>query len=187
MEIKEFFSNLFFTIAIGTSAVVAIIIYTYNLQRKIKVKLIQQRHLKMVADLTGHHIVCGFGRAGDKIVRELLAAGEKFIIIDKEDKTKECAGLNILFICGDPAKDEEILHQAQIKAAKSVFIMAGDDIDCAYITGNCRRLNPKIFIISRVGDNEDDKEIKKLGADIIIDPTVLGEVNKARELIKAAK
>lgn len=183
---KEFFSNTFFTIVISLSALVALIVYFYRLQYRIKVKLIRQRHWRAIADLKNHHIVCGSGRVGQKIIQEIKRLNQSLIVIDKEEEQAAlCHNLGALFIHGDASKDEAVLQQAGIERAKSIFVMVDEDIDSAFITGSARKLNKGIFIVSRVSEQTDVKEIKKLGADITVDPTELGEPDKAVKLIEA--
>src|SRR5579863_1430030 len=43
--------------------------------------LARRRMQKMIDSLTGHHIVCGYGRVGRQVVRDLRAAGAKYVVV----------------------------------------------------------------------------------------------------------
>src|SRR6185503_11662524 len=43
-----------------------------------------RRMAEAVADLSGHFILCGYGRVGSTVARELVHAGQRLVIIDIE-------------------------------------------------------------------------------------------------------
>ena len=51
----------------------------------------ERRTLKKIEDLNGHHLICGFGRVGRQVARDLQAGGDDFVIIDSLDENKHIA------------------------------------------------------------------------------------------------
>src|SRR5271155_5880547 len=70
-----------------------------------------RRMQKMIDSLTGHHIICGFGRVGRQVARDLHAARADYVVIDTDPYNRHLAeGLGIRFIEGDGADDGVLLE-----------------------------------------------------------------------------
>ncbi|HZZ79842.1 MAG TPA: NAD-binding protein [Gemmataceae bacterium] len=76
-----------------------------------------------------HHIVCGLGRIGSQLVRELSNKGEKVVVIELDPANELCHDARergAIVVIGD-ATDDEILNHARLKKAKAVYIVTGSD------------------------------------------------------------
>lgn len=141
---------------------------------------------KVIAEMKGHTIVCGFGRMGKVIAEELEAADHKFVIIEKCDKNiKELQEIGYLFIEGDATHDE-ILEKAGIQNAKVLVSMVDNDADGMYITLAARSFNPTIYIIVRANEEEARPKMIRAGADKVILPVVMSGVKVAQAVINPA-
>ena len=79
------------------------------------------RMAKRVKKLNEHFILCGFGRMGQAIAKELKAAGKNFVVIEKEvAKEDEILHSDLIFIEGDATQDE-ILIEAGIEHATTLI------------------------------------------------------------------
>ncbi|HKJ91907.1 MAG TPA: NAD-binding protein, partial [Longimicrobiales bacterium] len=81
----------------------------------------QRRRMKeMVMDLRDHYVVCGYGRLGRQIVRDLRARGERFVVLDwSEGVEQELLEARIPHLIAD-ATQEESLEQAGIAHARGL-------------------------------------------------------------------
>jgi len=80
----------------------------------------ERRTLKKIDDLKDHHLICGFGRVGRQVARDLQIAGDDFVIIDELEENKERADhMDALLLLGRPS-DDEMLKAAGIEWAISV-------------------------------------------------------------------
>jgi voltage-gated potassium channel len=149
---------------IGTAYQIVIRNYweRYTMERKLR-------------DLKDHVIICGYGTTGAAAVEELLAKGyneDKLIVIDtNEESVKESAEAGATGFLGDPTR-EEILLKAGIKGAKRLIIATNQDDTNVLITLTAKDLNRQIKIISRVSQEENIKQLKRAGADVIISPSL---------------
>ncbi len=117
-----------------------------------------------------HIIICGYGRVGNYIGRSLMLANIPFVAIDYNFYTVERAkkeGVNIIY--GDPC-DLDILDYAQTEEALILIIAVPERIVQETIILNARKLNPKIFIISRVHREADQQRLKGLGVNMVVQP-----------------
>ena len=79
-----------------------------------------RRMTKGIEQLSEHTIVCGIGRLGSILARELHAAGKPFVAIDVDlDRLKDASERGYLVVHGDAA-EEDVLEQAGIRRASTV-------------------------------------------------------------------
>ncbi len=117
-----------------------------------------------------HIIICGYGRVGSYIGRSLMLANIPFVAIDYNFHTVERAkkeGANIIY--GDPC-DLDILDYAQAEEALILIIAVPERVAQETIILNAKKLNPKIFIISRVHREADQQRLKGLGVNMVVQP-----------------
>ena len=130
----------------------------------------ERRTQKMIDSLTEHFIVCGFGRVGKQIVRDLREAGARFVVIDEHSEHREEAReLQVHYIEG-PAADDETLLEAGIKRAAAVIACVDSDADNIFIALSARELRSDILIIARASAEESEKKLLRAGADRVISP-----------------
>ena len=78
-----------------------------------------RRMTREIRHLKGHTILCGFGRMGRILARELTAARREFIVVDRDhEKVREAAEHGYLVLAGD-ASDEETLVAAGIERCET--------------------------------------------------------------------
>lgn len=123
---------------------------------------------RQIHQLSGHSILCGFGRTGRVVAKELHADGRPFCVveIDREmEKFLDEAGY--VHIMGD-ATDEHVLKEAGIDRAKSVMALLSSDADNLYLTINAKELNPAAKVVARAFDDVAERRLKRAGADNVV-------------------
>ncbi len=142
------------------------------------------RSRRSLRKMEGHFIICGFGRLGQFVSKELEREKKEFIVIEK---SPECIEIlrekGYAFIEGD-AREEEILLKAGIKRAKGIATLLGNDADNPYIVFTARELNPRILIVSKAEDELSYKKLIKAGANKVILPYEEGGIKIAQTLLR---
>jgi voltage-gated potassium channel len=132
------------------------------------------RENRTYAELERYHefvIICGFGRVGQEIAKQLKKDKMQFIVIDKnENNIKHAHHQNILAIHNDASQNEVLLNAGINRGAIAILSTTGNDVSNVYITLTSRVLNTKIRIISRVNRDENIKKLQQAGADHVIQP-----------------
>ena len=124
--------------------------------------------------LKNHVIVCGFGRIGLMLAKELSAARAPFVVVERGDKRfAEAAELGYLCLQGD-ATDEEALITAGVARAKVLATVLPDDAANVFITLSARSLNPALHIIARGEAPSTERKLAQAGADKVVLPTHIG-------------
>lgn len=139
-----------------------------------------RRTQKMIDSLADHHIVCGFGRVGRQVARDLRVANAEFVVIDANPENKQLAQtLGITFIEGDAA-DDTVLREAGIERARSIIVCADSDANNVFITLTARELRGDIAIVARAALEDTEKKLKRAGADRVISPYKASGTEMAR-------
>ncbi|MBL6990136.1 MAG: NAD-binding protein [Bacteriovoracaceae bacterium] len=141
---------------------------------------------KKIAELKNHTIICGFGRIGQVICRELASQKAKFVVIEKKaDHIALLKKTNYFWIEGDAANDDN-LFLAGVKKAKVIASMIDSDADGLYIALASRSINPKLHIVVRAEDEAAKKRILRAGADKVILPIIMSGKKIAESIINPA-
>src|SRR5215217_8842897 len=89
----------------------------------------ERRTRRMIDSLTDHYVICGFGRVGRQVARDLAAAEAKYVVVDSNPDNRERAqAVGVRFLEGAPAEDE-LLRAAGIARARAVVACVDDDAE----------------------------------------------------------
>jgi voltage-gated potassium channel len=126
---------------------------------------------RRIAGMTGHVIVCGWGRVGRVVADQLTARNMEFVVVDVD--SERVSGLSFPWIVGD-ATDDAVLREAGIDRARSLVAVMSNDAANLYVTLSGRSLNPALFIIGRARVVDSEEKILRAGADRVINPQAIG-------------
>lgn len=111
-----------------------------------------------------------------------MMADMPFIAIDYNFQIVEHAkreGVNIIY--GDPS-DIDILDYAEAEKAIMIIVALPEKYAQEEIILNAKKLNPKIYIISRVHRERDQKRMKDLGVHVIVQPEFEASLSIIRKI-----
>jgi voltage-gated potassium channel len=146
----------------------------------------QRRRSRKMSKLQNHYIVCGAGRVGSHLVRQMQRAGETFVVIENDpDKVRELNERKALVLQRD-ATIEETLHDAGVEHARGLAACLPDDSDNLYVVLTARGLNPKLHIVARAAEESAERKLKRAGANVVVAPTIIGGHRLAVALRKPA-
>jgi voltage-gated potassium channel len=130
----------------------------------------ERRTQRMIDSYTDHVIVCGFGRVGRQVSRDLVRARIDHVAIDPEPANRQAAEtLGVRFIESDAA-DDEVLLGAGVTRARSVIACVDSDADNIFIALTVRELAPEVLIVARASADDSEKKLLRAGADRVISP-----------------
>ncbi len=132
--------------------------------------LAERRMQKMIDSLSDHYLICGFGRVGRQVARDLTVAGVPFVVIDDNPDNQEQvedAGVRHL---DEPPSDDETLRAAGIERARGVLACVDSDAENIFITLTARELRADIEIVARAAVEDSEKKLRRAGADRVVSP-----------------
>lgn len=130
--------------------------------------------LRQIAHMSGHVIVCGYGRFGQIVVEDLRSAGSQVVVVEQDPALEallESVGLP--YVLG-AATDDEVLEQAGVKRARAIVIGVPSESDCVFATLAARELSPQILISARGESDAGVRRIQQAGAHHVISPLKIG-------------
>jgi voltage-gated potassium channel len=134
----------------------------------------RRRMEKQIGRLQNHIILCGYGRMGRVIARELAASRVPFVVIEREDASFMQSQIDgHLAVNGDAASDE-ILQQCGIANARSLICVTSSDADNVFVTLTARQLNPNLTVVGRANEDSSIEKLKRAGASRVFSPYRVG-------------
>jgi voltage-gated potassium channel len=144
----------------------------------------RRRLERKLKELKDHYIVCGYGRMGRIIARELRAKEVGTVVIEM-NPGMQFEKEDILFVEGDATRDD-ILISAGIDRAKGLVSVLPTDAENLYVVLSARELNPKLFVLARASDEGAEQKMLRAGATRVVSPYLTGGLKIAHTILKPA-
>ena len=129
----------------------------------------RRRMEREIANLRNHYIICGAGRVGSSVARELARKPCPFVIVESNDKSLAELDSKWLVLIGDAAS-EKTLREAGIDRANGLVAATTTDATNIYIVLTAKSLNPELKIIARASEERAETHLRTAGADVVISP-----------------
>ena len=131
----------------------------------------RRRMERDVSRLSGHYIICGAGRVGRSVARELARKPEPFVMVDTDEAKLQrySSDEGWLSQVGD-ATHEQVLRQVRIEHAKGLVAATTTDAINIYVILTARGMNPNLKIIARASEEDAEKHLLTAGADSVVLP-----------------
>ncbi|MBK9178244.1 MAG: potassium channel protein [Acidimicrobiales bacterium] len=136
----------------------------------------RRRMQSRIAGLSGHVIVCGWGRVGRTIGQFLAGAGRELVVVDRD--ADRLVRTDAPYVVGD-ATDDDVLAAAGLDRAS--VLVAALDADAAnlYVTLSARAVRPDLFIVVRARVPGAEAKLLQAGADRVVNPQHIGGARMA--------
>jgi voltage-gated potassium channel len=144
----------------------------------------RKRLEKKIKGIKGHYIICGFGRMGRIICRELKEEKAPFVVIEK-DPNVIAGDDSTLSIIGD-ATNDEVLKEAGIERAKGLISVLPTDAENLYVVLSSRGLNLSLIIVARASEEGAESKLMRAGANRVVSPYSIGGLRIAHTILRPA-
>ena len=179
------FATLFMLFGVGTVLYALTVLAQAIIQSEIVEALGINQKMREMEKLTDHFIVCGAGRVGRRIIRNLQKQNLPFVIIERDERRTaefvEDEGIHIL--TGDATLEENLI-QAGAKRAKGLASCLADDAANVYVVLTARDINKNLHIVARAVEEQAEPKLIRAGANRVVAPTIIGSQSMARALLK---
>jgi voltage-gated potassium channel len=140
----------------------------------------ERRMQRRIDSLSDHYVICGFGRVGRQVARDLRAAGARYVVVDHNPDALEVAReIGVRFLEGSPS-DDDVLVAAGIDRARAVIACVDSDAENIFITLTARELRPDVTIVARASEEDSESKLRRAGADRVISPYKASGAEMAR-------
>lgn len=130
--------------------------------------------LKEPAEFESHVVIVGYGRIGRYIANLLAEMDIPILVVELEPtRVKELAERGINTLYGDAANSEILVH-ARLPDAKTLIVTGIDEASNLLTVAAARQLAPNLPIIAQAMSTEGLRDLKKLGAQQVVQPALEG-------------
>jgi voltage-gated potassium channel len=183
-DVGRIFTIVVVFIGVGFTLYVAGAVVQFMVEGRMRIILGRRRLDKKINRLKNHYIVCGYGRIGRVLCRNLCRKPYDVVVIEKN------AGLvpvmdtdGVLYIAGD-ALDEACLIKAGIQRAQGLVAVLATDTENVFLVLTARQLAPDLKIVARAGQEASKSKLKAAGADSVESPYEMGAASMAQRIIR---
>jgi voltage-gated potassium channel len=123
----------------------------------------EEWQVALASTYRNHVIVCGMGKVGYRVVRQLLDFGEQVVGVEHNaDRpfVNLLRQMDVPVIVAD-ARQREVLIQAGVEHASALVACTQDDMTNLDIALDAREMNPKVKVVMRMFDAELAKKIER--------------------------
>ncbi|HKR00508.1 MAG TPA: NAD-binding protein [Pyrinomonadaceae bacterium] len=180
------FASFYMFVGVG----VVLYILTSTVQTIVQSEMIAtfgtRRRQREMSKLTNHFIICGAGRVGARVIREMQRSNVPFAVIEKD--AQKVSGLveeGAPVVIGD-ATLEDALHDVGVERARGLAACLPNDADNVYVVLIARDLNPGLHIVARAVEEQAEPKLIKAGANRVVAPTITGSHRMAQALMRPA-
>ncbi len=130
----------------------------------------RRRQKRMLGKLADHYVVCGAGRVGRSVIRELLRNTAPFVVVDSDaERVQWALERGYTGVIADATQDET-LREVQIERAKGLVAALPTDAENVYVILTARGMNRDMTIVARASDEQATSKLKSAGADVVFTP-----------------
>jgi len=143
--------------------------------------LARRRTMREIAKMKDHVVICGAGRAGRQVARELVSSNRSFVVIERDPSRVELLKEYVpepYVVIGDATHDH-VLLEAALAEAHGLIACLSADTDNLYVCLSARELAPGVTIVARAYEEESVDKLHRAGADHVVSPNVSSAVRMA--------
>jgi voltage-gated potassium channel len=158
------------TLGLGTMFYVLVTLTELLVAGDLSGLLEARRMQRKIEHLNDHFLICGFGRVGSQVARDLREAGAPFVVIDDNPEVREAlVEAQVLHIDGRPS-DDQALIEAGIERARALIACIDSDAENIFATLTARQLRPDIEIVARAAEESSEPKLLAAGANDVVSP-----------------
>src|SRR2546428_11755829 len=180
------FAVVVMLIGVGGVALAASTLVQSIVQSELVSTFGQRRQSRKMNKLHDHYVICGSGRVGSHLVRDMVGTNQSFVVIENDpQRAAEFSQRGISVLVGD-ATLEDTLREARVEQARGLAACLPDDADNVYVVLTARDLNPNLRIVARAAEEQAEAKLLRAGANHVVAPTIIGGHRMAVALTKPA-
>ncbi len=172
--IQKIFATTLALGGVGLLAYVFNVILT-NFQEKMGEYSKGARKMRAIQNMDNYYVLCGYGRVGKVVLKELNQRKQNVIIFEKDPKmTENLVEDETIVVINKDATEDDLIAKVAGENCRSVIISTGSDVTNLFIVLTIRETNPDAWIVSRASKLENIARLRKAGADKIVSPEIIG-------------
>jgi len=188
MPVGRLFTVILVLVGMGIAAYTIPMLAALMIEGQLHNVFARRRMEKTIAEMERHHIVCGDTTAAWHVAEELTRTQRGVVVVVPDEEALDVARSrfgDIPAVVGDPSNDQTLVSAGIERAAGLVFSMASNKDNVIGVL-TARRLAPNARIIAATDEPETEAKLRVVGADGVVNPTRIGGLRMASELVRPA-
>lgn len=183
-DIGRVFTIFLVLIGVGFTFYVMAAVVQFMVEGRVRIIMGRRRLDKQIDRLKNHYIVCGYGRIGRVLCRNLQRTPYDLVVVEKNpDLIPVMDEDGVLYLDGDAA-DEANLLKAGIRRARGLVAALATDTDNVFLVLSARQLAPELNIIARASQEGAKNKLRAAGANSVESPYEMGAASMAHRIIR---
>jgi voltage-gated potassium channel len=167
----QLFTIVLILTGVGTALYTFGVLLEALIEGHLRQQMGRQRMDRQISRMTGHIIICGWGRVGSASVQYLSSLGKPIVVVDRDPARLN--GLEHPTVLGD-VTDDRVLEAAGIHRALALITTLDTDAGNVYVTLSSRALRPDLIIIARARTEGSKSKLLRAGANRAVNPQLIG-------------
>jgi voltage-gated potassium channel len=173
---EKIFTILLVLGGVGTTLYALGVVLESLLEGRLTGSFGRRRMDRKIAGLTGHVVVCGWGRVGRAVAATVTGHGGDVVVVDRNPERVESQPFS--YVVGD-VTDDAVLLGAGVERARVLVAALDTDADNLFLTLSARALNRSLFIVARARVASTEAKLTQAGADRVVNPQSIGGARMA--------
>jgi voltage-gated potassium channel len=167
----KIFTIVLILAGVGTAFYMFSVVLETLVEGHLRQLLGRRRMERDIARMSGHAIVCGWGRVGRAVGGYLAGQGAQVVVVDND--AERVATVPHAALAGD-VTDDDVLRKAGIMRARALVAAINTDAENVYVTLSARALRPDLVIIARARTEASEPKLLRAGATRVVNPQRIG-------------
>jgi voltage-gated potassium channel len=170
------FTMIVIVVGVGTALYAFSAVLESLLEGRLRDVYGRKRMERRIESLSGHVIVCGWGRVGRSFSEIAAGARTDVVVIDAD--AERLGNVGHLTVIGD-ATEDDTLRRAGIDRARALVAALDTDSANLFVTLSARAIRPELFIVARVRLDTNTEKLRRAGANRVVNPQSIGGARMA--------
>lgn len=167
------FTIFLIIVGVGTALYTFGVVLEALVEGHLRQYLERRRMDREIGRMSGHAIVCGWGRVGRSVGTYFAALGTEVVVVDKNPDRVTAMPAGMRWLTGDVTNDD-VLREAGIMNARALIAAIDTDADNVYVTLSARALRPDLVIVARARNEASESKLLRAGATRVVNPQRIG-------------
>jgi voltage-gated potassium channel len=167
----KIFTIVLIIVEVGTALYAFSVVLEALVEGHLRQHFERRRMERDIARMSGHTIVCGWGRVGRAVAGYLAGQGAVVVVVDLDPQ--RVADLAYPALAGD-LTDDDVLRRAGIMRARALVSAINTDGENVYVTLSARSLRPDLVILARARNEASEAKLLRAGATRVVNPHRIG-------------
>jgi len=172
----QVFTMVLILVGVGATLYALAAVVELIVEGRLNELLGRRRMEQSIAALSGHVIICGWGRVGRAIAAEVHAAKRRYVVVDIDPDRLADEAHDV--VVGD-ATEDAVLQAAGLERASALVAAVDSDAANSFIVLSARALRSDLFVVARARSQASQEKLLRAGADRVVNPQSIGGARMA--------